>query len=239
MIICRFFIFVFTLIFFTGCFSFSSSQTSTSMSSSRQKRTDILFNDIMSIKVDCSVCSGKSKGFLVDINGIRYNSDMALKCCLRRNLLDTNISLKKVYIHRLLDERNDIVAFDIINKYGKHLEYAPSFSLEYMFYKFLSQELQSRGILVVEQPSDYSYRVDFSINKIIGTYDYRSGILNSELIGNLKLSGAHVDRERKIRTTQNANKLMDYKQNSMDFFISILLKQAANKVAEQIAYLKR
>lgn len=193
-----------------------------------------LFTEVMRVPLDCSECNGKGRG--VFINGAFYKSDVAIKCCLNKNLIDTDVAFKKVYLHRIVDFRDSPKAIYYTKKNGQQVVVFNSTSRpEVLFYMFLEQELKSRGIVVVDtQTSPYTYKLDFFIKNIRGDYDRSSEILSGKLSGELKISNINKNKTLQINTTQEVTKLFANKQQDFDFFISLLAKQAANKVAEII-----
>ena len=127
------------------------------------------FEEVMKIPVDCSSCKGS--GDTVTINGAKYKSDVAIKCCLKKNMIDTSAALKKVYIHRITDERQDAQSIKYIRHDGSTVVFNSNPRLELLFYMFLKQELLSRGIIVTDtQTSPYTYKLDFSFTELNGVY---------------------------------------------------------------------
>ncbi|CAD7289364.1 hypothetical protein LMG7974_01483 [Campylobacter majalis] len=195
----------------------------------------VLYTQVLKTKVDCSDCS-RFFGKEVFINGRYYTGDVALKCCLSKNLIDTDIGLKKVYIHRVVDRRKDAKGISYTSKYGKKWLYDTRPSIEALFVMFLQDELKSRGILVVDtQTSPYTYKLDFDINSFVADYVYGDRILNGRMYGGLRISNINFKRELEISTKQQVRELRATQAKDFDFFVALLAKQAANKVAQVIA----
>lgn len=194
------------------------------------------FEEVMKIPVDCSSCKGS--GNTVTINGAKYRSDVAIKCCLKKNMIDTKVALKKVYLHRITDEREDVQSIKYIRANGSTVMFNSNPRLELLFYMFLKQELLLRGILVVEdQTSPYTYRLDFAFTELKGVYSRNQEQLNSQLFGVLKIKNINFSRMLNITTKQEVKKLAVSRTGQFDIYVSLLVKQAANKVAEEISKL--
>ncbi|WP_170000666.1 hypothetical protein [Campylobacter sp. RM16189] len=192
------------------------------------------FEEVMKIPVDCSSCKGS--GDTVTINGTKYRSDVAIKCCLKKNMIDTKVALKKIYLHRITDEREDVQSIKYIRANGSTVIFNSNPRLELLFYMFLKQELLSRGILVVEdQTSPYTYRLDFAFTELKGVYSRNQEQLNSQLFGVLKIKNINFSRMLNITTKQEVKKLAASRTGQFDIYVSLLVKQAANKVAEEIS----
>lgn len=201
----------------------------------KDSNAKLMFERVMKIPVDCSA---GSKGTSINIDGVLYNADTVLELCLKRNLLDTKIGIKKVYIHRVLDARLDSLVLSY--PYGKtNIVYTPSFSLEELYYRFLVQELNSRGILVVDEPTPYALRLDFSIIKLVGAYSAKSRVLELALAGRLSVEGRRTSQSEGILTTASAFGVCSATQCNADFYVSLILKQAAAKTAKHIVTLAK
>lgn len=219
---------------FAGCFGGKSLPNGVDNGS--KSSAEFQFKEVMRIPLDCSSCSGVGKS--VTINGVRYRSDVAIRCCLSKNLIDSKVALKKVYIHRIIDQRESAQSIKFIGKNGKVSLLSPNPGLELLFYMFLKQELSSRGILLEESAnSPYTYRVDFAFNKLDGIYSQNYEHLNSQLLGLLVIKNINYNRMINISTTQEARKFEASKSEDFDMFVALLVKQAANKVAEEISKL--
>lgn len=232
------FMLAFAALFFLGCSSKNSDTilqdnrnfTSSSMDSKMH------FEEVMKIPADCSSCSGSGKE--IAINGVRYKSDVAIKCCLKKNMIDTKIGLKKVYIHRVTDDRSGTEAIKYIRRDGSVVFFNSNPRLEALFYMFLKQELLSRGIVVTEdQSSPYTYRVDFSFSELKGVYSRNNEQLKSQLFGVLKIKNINYNRMTNISTKQDVKRLAVSRTGQFDIYVSLLVKQAANKVTEEISKL--
>ena len=92
------------------------------------------YQEVMRIKADCSSCA--SGGQSLTINGASYTSDVAIKCCIAQSRIDTNAAIKKVYIHRILDERSPESGIKFVSKKGAKMLYSKE-RLEGLFYLFL------------------------------------------------------------------------------------------------------
>lgn len=223
---------------FLGCSSKTSDRAvvTDNFSSSSSSDAKFHFEEVMKIPIDCSSCKGS--GNTVTINGTKYRSDVAIKCCLKKNMIDTKAALKKVYIHRITDERKDVQSIKYIRQNGSTVVFNSNPRLEPLFYMFLKQELLSRGILVVEdQTSPYTYRLDFSFTELKGVYSRSQEQLNSQLFGVLKIKNINYGRILNITTKQEVKKLAVSRTGQFDIYVSLLVKQAANKVAEEISKL--
>lgn len=222
---------------FLGCSSKTDGPIlASNVSGSSSSDAKFHFEEVMKIPVDCSSCNGS--GDTVTINGAKYRSDVAIKCCLKKNMIDTKVALKKVYIHRITDERADAQSIKYIRANGTTTMFNSNPRLELLFYMFLKQELLSRGILVVEdQTSPYVYRVDFAFTELKGVYSRNQEQLNSQLFGVLKIKNINFGRMLNITTKQEVKKLEASRTGQFDIYVSLLVKQAANKVAEEISKL--
>ncbi|QKG28690.1 hypothetical protein [Campylobacter sp. RM16187] len=221
---------------FLGCSSKTSDGPvlASNVSSSSSSDAKFHFEEVMKIPVDCSSCKGSAD--TVTINGAKYRSDVAIKCCLKKNMIDTKVALKKVYLHRITDEREDVQSIKYIRANGSTVMFNSNPRLELLFYMFLKQELLSRGILVVEdQTSPYTYRLDFAFTELKGVYSRNQEQLNSQLFGVLKIKNINFSRMLNITTKQEVKKLAVSRTGQFDIYVSLLVKQAANKVAEEIS----
>ena len=103
---------------------------------------------------------------------------------------------------------------------------------------FLQRELNSRGIVVVDtQTSPYTYRLDFRFDELRGSYSGSSEILNGHLNGLLIISNINFKKTLPISTRHHVEKLEASESGQFDFFIALLVKQAAIKVADEITKL--
>ena len=190
----------------------------------------------MRIPADCSACRGRGDG--VFINGVKYRSDVAINCCLEKNMIDINVGLKKVYFHRIVDARSSARSIYYTREDGSGVVFNSNPRLEVLFYMFLKRELNSRGIVVVDtQTSPYTYRLDFRFDELRGTYSRSSEILNGHLYGELVLSDINFKKRIPISTRHHVEELEASRSGQFDFFIALLVKQAAIKVADEITKL--
>jgi len=194
------------------------------------------FEEVMRIPADCSACKGRGDGLF--INGVKYKSDVAINCCLEKNMIDTNVGLKKVYFHRIVDARSSARSIYYTGVEGNTAVFNSNPRLEVLFYMFLQRELNSRGIVVVDtQTSPYTYRLDFRFDELRGSYSGSSEILNGHLNGLLILSNINFKKTLPISTRHHVEKLEASESGQFDFFIALLVKQAAIKVADEITKL--
>ncbi|WP_324612666.1 hypothetical protein [Campylobacter anatolicus] len=230
---------IFIAVFLNGCSSmFCSSCVALDGSHgiSVSNADKMHFEEVLRIQSDCSMCSPSGSDLL--INGSEYTSDVAIKCCLEKNMIDTNIGLKKVYFHRITDARNSARSIHFVSKKGKKEFFNSNPRLEVLFYLFLQQELNSRGIVVVDtQTSPYTYKLDFEFKFLEGKYSQTSEILNGRLDGDLRFHNINLNRNLSLSTRQQVRVLDAKESKDFDFFIALLVKQAAMKVADEISKL--
>lgn len=221
------------VLFFTGCLGFGKVSNNTMATDNDSK---MLFTNVLDVENDCSLCDDGGKK--VYINGVRYYSDTALRCCLQKNMIDTNLALKKVYFHRITDDRQSARSIYYTRSDGLQVVFNSNPRLEVLFYMFLEHELNSRGILVVDtQTSPYTYRLDFSFEQLRGDYNEKSEYLSGSLFGRLTISNINFNKKLNISAKQSAQKLQASKSAHFDFFIALLVKQTAMKVADEISKL--
>ena len=205
-------------------------------SASINSEDKMYFEEVMRIPADCSACKGR--GDALFINGVKYKSDVAINCCLEKNMIDTNVGLKKVYFHRIVDARSSARSIYYTGVEGNSAVFNSNPRLEVLFYMFLQRELNSRGIVVVDtQTSPYTYRLDFRFDELRGSYSGSSEILNGHLKGLLVLSNINFKKTLPISTRHHVEKLEASESGQFDFFIALLVKQAAIKVADEITKL--
>ena len=232
---------VFAAIFLTGCVAKASLCLSCEgidgvQSASISSQDNTYFEEVLRIPADCSACKGRGDG--VFINGVKYRSDVAINCCLEKNMIDINVGLKKVYFHRIVDARSSARSIYYTREDGSGVVFNSNPRLEVLFYMFLKRELNSRGIVVVDtQTSPYTYRLDFRFDELRGTYSRNSEILNGHLYGELVLSDINFKKRIPISTRHHVEELEASKSGQFDFFIALLVKQAAIKVADEITKL--
>lgn len=216
--------------FLVGCSSSQPTASQIEVDSASKEQ----YQKIIRIPVNCDRCMDE---FKTVIDGdVEYRSDVAIKCCLRDNLIDTGVALKKVFIHRIIDSRQSTDAIKFTKKNGRSYIFTSNPRLEALFYLFLKQELNSRGIMVVEtQTSPYTYRLDFSFTDLKGSYSQSTRYLEARLEGAVRFSNINFTRNFSFATTQEAVKLKAEKSKDFDLYVSLLVKQMANKVAEEIS----
>lgn len=199
-------------------------------------QSKMYFEEVMRVPADCSACEGSGDG--VFINGVKYKSDVAINCCLEKNMIDINIGLKKVYLHRIVDARENARSIYYTKKDGSGMVFSSNPRLEVLLYLFLEKELSSRGMVVVDtQTSPYTYRLDFSFDYLRGNYNQNGETLNGRLNGRLHLSNINFNKQINIATRHHVEKLEADRSDQFDFFIALLVKQAAIKIADEISKL--
>ncbi|AJC85065.1 outer membrane liproprotein [Campylobacter peloridis] len=186
-------------------------------------------NEVIKIQAQCYNPSD-SKAYEAKIQGLRYISDVGLKYCSNKRTIDKSASLKKVYIHRIYD-LNENLKYSSSN--GKNYYINENFN--YYFYVFLKEELENRGIIVVDdtQNSPYILRVDLSFNDFYSKFDSNS--LFSIVASQLELKDINTNKRVNIKTKQEVqgfNKITD-----LPFYTQLLIKQVANKAADIISSL--
>ncbi|RKO64155.1 hypothetical protein CKA54_06875 [Campylobacter sp. P255] len=186
-------------------------------------------NEVIKIQAECYNPSS-SKAYEAKIKGLLYISDVGLKYCANKRTIDKSVSLKKVYIHRVYD-LNENLKYSFSN--GKNYYIDENFN--YYFYVFLKEELENRGIVVVEdtQNSPYVLRVDLSFNDFYSQFDSNS--LFSVIASQLTLKDINTNKTINIKTKQEVKGF--YKINDLPFFTQLLIKQVANKAADVISSL--
>lgn len=192
-----------------------------------QKPKQTLFR----IDAKCEPCS--QRGYETLIDGKLYRSDVAINCCENIRTIDTSAALKKVYIHKVVDlvETNKTIKIN-----GRYVKFDKNFAK--VFYETLAAELESRGIYVASDgDSPYTYRVEFEFDDIKSIYSPGASYLNSKLFGTLKIKNINKNRKLYITTTQNVSDLSVSKIDDFDLYMNLLIKQSANKVAQEISKL--
>lgn len=221
---------LFAVLFFTGCFGWFGSSPEISQGDEKG------YQEVMRIKADCSSCAN-SKGSSVVINGTEYSSDVAIKCCIAQSRIDTNAAIKKVYIHRVLDERDASSSIKFVGKNGA-VALQPKERLEGLFYAFLAYELKNRAIEVVDsQTSPYTYRLDFAFTAYEGFYSQNAQALSAVMQGKLGVKNINKTRVLNVNTKQEVRKFEADELDDFNLYIHLLVKQMANKVAEEISKL--
>lgn len=177
---------------------------------------------------NCYSCDDP-RAFEAKIQGLLYVSDIGIRCCADKRTLDKSVAIKKIYLHSIkdLDEEGKIFHMN-----GQEFIINENFNA--VFYKFLRQELQARGMVVIEgiNNSPYVMRVDVDFLDFSSSVD-NSG-LHSNLSARLKLKYFNIgEREFVIRTKQDVMGFSD--ESEISFYTYLLLKQLANKTAAQIS----
>ena len=79
--------------------------------------------------------------------------------------------------------------------------------------------------------------VTFEFDNIKSIYSPGANYLNSKLFGTLKIKNINKNRTLYITTTQNVSDLSVSKIDDFDLYMNLLIKQSANKVAQEISKL--
>ena len=102
--------------------------------------------------------------------------------------------------------------------------------------KYLKQELEARGIVVLDnndQNSPYVSKIDLEFISYGATQDAIG--LHSKLVGVLQVSDINKNKKFTIRTKQDVQGFDDLKETT--FYTHLLIKQMANKAASLISEL--
>ncbi len=178
----------------------------------------------------CSSCESPS-GFEAKIKGLLYVSDIGIECCANKRTLDTGVALKKVYLHRFYDLKEEQ---KVLDAKGQKLYVNVDFNA--VFYTYLKQELQSRGIVVLDSNnanSPYVTKIDFNFVNYGAKQDSLG--LHSKLVGVLSVSDINRNKKFTLRTNQDVQGFEDLKDTT--FYTHLLIKQIANKAASLISEL--
>lgn len=178
----------------------------------------------------CSSCESPS-GFEAKIKGLLYVSDIGIECCANKRTLDTGVALKKVYLHRFYDLKEEQKVLD-----AKGQKLFVNLDFNAVFYTYLKQELQSRGIVVLDNNnanSPYVTKIDFNFINYSAKQD--SIGLHSKLVGVLSVSDINRNKKFTLRTNQDVKGFEDLKDTT--FYTHLLIKQIANKAASLISEL--
>ncbi|AXP08474.1 hypothetical protein N4T57_03970 [Campylobacter hepaticus] len=179
-------------------------------------------------KTQCVPCESL-EGFEAKIKGLLYISDIGIRCCANKRTLDTGVALKKVYLHRFYDLKENQ---KVLNVKGKKLLVDVNFNA--VFYVYLKQELEARGIIVLdnnEQDSPYVSKIDLNLVSYNALEDAIG--LHSRLVGVLHVSDINKNKKFTIRTKQEVQGFNDLKE--ITFYTHLLIKQMANKAASLIS----
>lgn len=139
--------------------------------------------------------------------------------------------MKKVYLHRFYDLKE---GQKVLNAKGKKLFVDVNFNA--VFYTYLKQELEARGIVVLDnnnQNSPYVSKIDLEFISYGATQDAIG--LHSKLVGVLQVSDINKNKKFTIRTKQDVQGFDDLKETT--FYTHLLIKQMANKAASLISEL--
>lgn len=231
---------IFILLGFSGCsFTWFSSdddfvggtcgieECGTSISAPKQ--------EVLRFQTECDECYKSSRiGFSKTIlDGYLYTSDISFNCCPNRRAIDGSSALKKVYIHKILDlrESQKIIKF-IQGNHKSNLHTARRFNL--LLYKALKNELEQRGIILIESPTTYSVKLDFELSELNSIYRANQSRLDSKLNGILLLKTMGKAKKFNISTNQNVRRLQASNADDLAVFMELLIKQMANKIAREI-----
>ena len=179
----------------------------------------------------CYSCDS-ANGYEAKINGLLYISDIGLRCCPNKRTLDSAVALKKVYLHRFYDLKEE-QKFLISNNTSK---YYINENFNVIFYKFLEQELKNRGVVII---SDQSKITPYVLKVSLSFADFNSVLnvsgLHSKVVGVLQVNDINFNKDFTIRTRQDVTGFSDMKDIS--FYTHLLIKQMANKAANIISSL--
>ncbi|TKX33155.1 outer membrane lipoprotein MapA [Campylobacter aviculae] len=190
------------------------------------------FDQVNQISKDsaCSPCESPN-GYEAKIKGLLYISDIGIQCCANKRTLDTAVALKKVYLHRFYDLKENQKVF-----FTKNQKLLVDLNFNAIFYTYLKQELEARGIVVLDDnsaDSPYVTKVDLAF---VGYSAKQDGIgLHSKLVGVLNLSDVNKNRKFTLRTKQDVQGFENLKD--ITFYTHLLIKQMANKAASIISEL--
>ncbi|EAH5199005.1 hypothetical protein F3523_08210 [Campylobacter upsaliensis] len=178
----------------------------------------------------CYPCDS-AQGFEAKIKGLLYISDVGINCCADKRTLDTGVALKKVYLHRFYDlkEEQKVV-------YIKNQKYYIDLNFNAIFYTYLKQELEARGIVVLDsndKNSPYVTKVNLSFSGFTSKQDSLG--LHSRLVGVLSLNDINRDKKFTLRTKQDVKGFENL--SDLSFYTHLLIKQMANKAASLISSL--
>ena len=180
-------------------------------------------------KQSCYSCEDP-KAYEAKVKGLLYISDVGIKCCIDKRTLDKSVAIKKIYIHQITDLNEEQKTF-----YADKKQYFINEQFNAIFYNFLKQELEARGMVVVKgiNNSPYVLRLDFTFLTFSSTLD--STGLHSNVSGRLTLKDINHNKDIIVRTKQDVMGFKDLKEIS--FYTYLLLKQMANKTASIISAL--
>ncbi|ARE80163.1 outer membrane lipoprotein MapA [Campylobacter helveticus] len=178
----------------------------------------------------CYPCDS-AQGFEAKIKGLLYISDVGINCCADKRTLDTGVALKKVYLHRFYDLREEQKVI-----YIKNQKYYIDLNFNAIFYTYLKKELEARGIVVLDsnsKNSPYVTKVNLSFLQFASKQDTLG--LHSKLVGVMSLSDINRDKKFTLRTKQDVQGFENL--GDLSFYTHLLIKQMANKAASLISSL--
>lgn len=180
-------------------------------------------------KQACYPCDDP-KAFEAKIRGLLYISDVGIRCCADKRTLDKSVGVKKIYIHAISDLAEEQKIF-----YAKGKSYIINEKFNAVFFNFLKQELQARGMKIVKgiNNSPYVLRLDFNFLTFSSNID-KTG-LHSNVSGRLTLKDINTNKDIIVRTKQDVIGFKDL--NEISFYTYLLIKQLANKTASIISAL--
>ncbi len=180
-------------------------------------------------KQACYPCDDP-KAFEAKIRGLLYISDVGIRCCADKRTLDKSVGVKKIYIHAISDLAEEQKIF-----YAKGKSYIINEKFNAVFFNFLKQELQARGMKIVKgiNNSPYVLRLDLDFLTFSANLDATG--LHSNVSGRLTLKDINHDKDIVVRTKQD---IMGFSNtNEISFYTYLLLRQLANKTANIISAL--
>ena len=92
-------------------------------------------------------------------------------------------------------------------------------------------------MVVDSQTSPYTYRVDFAFTDYAASYSEPSQYLSAAMKGKLGVKNINKTRVLNISTRQDVRKLEAEDTQDFNLYVYLLVKQAANKAAEEISKL--
>ncbi len=184
----------------------------------------------LSQSIECVSCDDP-RGFEAKIKGLLYVSDVGIACCANKRTLDSAVALKKVYLHRFYDLKEEQKIL-----FQNDKKYLISLNFNAIFYTYLKQELEARSIKVLENNSEnspYVTKIDLSFVDFNSKKDATG--LHSRLVGVLSVKDINRNKKFTIRTKQDVEGFENLKE--ITFYTHLLIKQMANKAASVISSL--
>lgn len=174
----------------------------------------------------CTSCESAS-GFEARVKGLIYLSDVGFQCCADKRTLDTSVALKKVYIHSILDLPEEQKLFKTT---GGNYYLNEKFNVA--FYVFLKEELEARGIIVVDEAtSPYVYRINANFTSFNSNLDQVA--LNSNITAKVTFKNINMNKTYTVRSRQEVKGFHNLRESS--FYTFLLIKQLANKTASIVS----